>query len=416
MTSELDNSLPYVTENIPGLTGTIKKRPEDFLVEELPLINPSGRGSHLLVQIEKKGLATLDTIIRIARTLDIPLRTIGYAGLKDARAITRQWISLENVKPPQLHQLKIPGLKILETTRHTDRIKIGHLRGNCFIIRIRNLNTSTEKALTQANNIMAQLIDKGVPNYFGPQRFGTRRDAHLLGAAIIARRFTQFLDMFLGLPDPAEQSLSFMARSHYEKGNYKQAYDTWPENFYNQRRALLNLIKTGDKKHAYNTIRKQSKRFFIASFQSDLFNQVVAERMPNIDKLLTGDLAYQHPGGACFNVSDTQRQQPRCDNFEISPTGPLLGLRMPHPSGPAGDLENQILAQAALNAKDLQQMKFYKIKGARRPLRFKPQNVKLRTGHDNLGSYLQLKFELDPGCYATTLIREIIKNPTSNSK
>src|SRR3954469_5087399 len=91
--------LPYLTKDFPGIGGAIKQRPEDFFVQEVPLYEPSGEGEHVYAEIQKVGLTTFDAINRIARFLDIASRDIGYAGLKDARAITRQVLSIPGTTP-----------------------------------------------------------------------------------------------------------------------------------------------------------------------------------------------------------------------------------------------------------------------------------------------------------------------------
>src|SRR5437867_13038790 len=87
-------NLPYLTRDFPGVGGSIKQRPEDFFVQELPLYEPSGEGEHVYCEIQKIGLTTFDAINRIADALHVSSRGIGYAGLKDARAITRQIFSI----------------------------------------------------------------------------------------------------------------------------------------------------------------------------------------------------------------------------------------------------------------------------------------------------------------------------------
>jgi tRNA pseudouridine13 synthase len=151
------------------------------------------------------------------------------------------------------------------------------------------------------------------------------------------------------------------------------------------------------------------KKFFVSAYQSELFNQVLEARMPDIDKLLTGDMAYKHITGAMLKVEDAALQQPRCEAFEISPTGPLVGGRMAALTGPAGEIENRIIEKTQLEKRDLEQLQNY-VRGGRRPLRFQPRNWAVSSDTDVLGHYLELKFELDSGSYATTLLREISKN------
>jgi len=402
--------LPLLTADLPGIDGILKKRPEDFVVEEIPAYDFSGSGTHILAQIEKTGIPTLEAIRHIASALGVPRRQIGYAGLKDARAVTRQWISIEHIDSEQLKQMSLAQVKVIQTTRHTNKLKIGHLRGNRFIIRIRQFELSQGQALARSKEITNYLVQHGVPNYFGRQRFGHRNDGHLLGAAIIERRPDKFVDMFLGMPSPAEPPVAIEARRRYEQNQYSQALDTWPRQYHDQRQALKSLIKTNEKARAFNVIDKALKRLFISAFQSHLFNQVIVARFPALDQLLVGDMAYKHENGACFRVEDTTAEQSRCDAFEISPTGPLYGYRMTELTGPAGDIENNVLAAAHLQREDFRRLGDYRIKGTRRPLRFCPRHFDISSGDDEHGLYLQLCFELDPGCYATTFIREITKN------
>jgi len=402
--------LPFLTTQFDGIGGDIKTYEEDFFVEEIPLYTPCGEGTHIYAQIEKKGISTMEAMAQIANALRITRKEIGFAGLKDARAVTRQWISVEHLAPEQLLSLDTPNIKFIQIARHSNKIKLGHLAGNRFVIRLRNVNPPLRQAVEVAENVMSVLIRRGVPNYFGVQRFGRRRDTHLLGKAVSKSKIDEFLDLFLGRPEKEDSATFVAARASYEKGDYKKAYDTWPYPFADQRRALKTLITSkSSKEKAYKVIDKHLKSFFVSAYQSDLFNQVLATRMPDIDKLLAGDMAYKHINGACFRIEDAISEQPRCDAFEISPTGPLLGFRMTRLTGPAGDIENPVLDLAGLKERDFRQMRQYGAKGGRRPLRFQPHHPQVTTGEDKFGPYMELQFKLDSGCYATSFIREICK-------
>ena len=401
--------LPFLTAEIPGMGGVIKTRFADFVVEEIPAYEFSGEGTHILAQIEKMGLPTLEALHRIAAALGLRRKQIGYAGLKDARAVTRQWISIEHIDPERLNQLKLDQIKILQITRHSNKLKLGHLAGNRFIIRIRQLELPLSQAVHRAQAITEVLTRRGGPNFFGPQRFGHRFDGHQLGGAIINQRPDEFIDLFLGSPLPVEQPAIIEARRLYDQKQFEPALNAWPRQYHDQRRALRALIKSGGKNRVFNVIDKTLKRLYISAFQSHLFNQVVSARMPNLDQLLAGDMAYKHDNGACFRVEAPPVEQPRCDAFEISPTGPLYGYRMTELTGPAGDIENAVLAQTNLAKEDFRRLGYYRVKGARRPLRFQPRHLDITSGTDEGGDFLQLIFELGPGCYATTFLREITK-------
>src|SRR6185312_14882860 len=113
-------TLPYLTGDFPGIGGTIKNRSEDFFVQEIPLYEPSGEGEHVYAEIQKINLTTFDAINSIARALDISSRDIGYAGLKDAKAVTRQIVSIPSNEEAVM-SLKIPGVTVLWAARHVNK-------------------------------------------------------------------------------------------------------------------------------------------------------------------------------------------------------------------------------------------------------------------------------------------------------
>jgi len=413
----MQDSLPFLTADFPGVGGVIKSRPEDFFVEELPLYEASGAGDHTYVLIEKRGIGTREALDRLARALNVARRDIGLAGLKDAQSVARQWISLEHVPPERLDHLSLPDVRVLQTTRHTNKLKPGHLRGNRFVVRLRHLALPLPQAAETAEQVLSILGRRGVPNYFGPQRFGNHQDNHLLGKAVARNDAAAFADLLLGHPSQdLDSPAAFEARRLYDEGRYEEAAKAWPGNFFDQRRALRALAAgKGNKKKVFYTVDKHLKSLFVSAYQSDLFNRVLAARMPDIDKLLLGDMAYLHSNGACFRVEQPEVEQPRCDRFEISPTGPLLGGRTTKLTGPAGDIENPILDGEQLNENDFRQMRHLGARGGRRPLRFQPRDAALASGSDDLGPYLELRFELDAGCYATALLAELTKDRTATA-
>ncbi len=408
------NDTPILlTATIPGTGGVIKTRPEDFFVEELPLYAASGEGDHAYAVIEKRGLGTREAIDRLARTLNVSRKAIGSAGLKDTHAVTRQWVSVERVDSEVLKQAEIADIRIRQVTRHTNKLKLGHLAGNRFVVKLRDLTMPLKEAAATAEKVLGILAQKGVPNYYGPQRFGNRCDNHLIGKAIINNDGNRTIDLFMGVPDPSlDSDVMLKARRLYVEGRYQESLDAWPRQIVERRRILKAIIvNRGNKKRAFKVMDKHLKGFFVSAYQSAVFNRVLIARMPEIDKLLLGDMAYKHVNGASFRVEDAAVEQPRCDRFEISPTGPLLGQRTARLEGPAGEIEEPILEAEGLGEDQFRQMKKLGARGGRRPLRFQPRDIAVSTGSDDLGPYLELRFELDPGCYATTLITEITKNP-----
>ncbi len=407
---QLHAALPLLTANIDGIGGTIKTIPADFVVEEIPQYEFSGSGTHVYAFVQKKNMSTQDMMNLVARHVGIRTMDVGYAGRKDARAITRQWISVEHIDPAKLSELESPKLKILDITRHTNKLKVGHLKGNRFTIRLRNLSRPVHEAAPIAERIMDILSTKGVPNYFGPQRFGYRGDSGLLGGAVIKKNTQNFYDILLGRPELFGDDEFTEARQLYEQGLFEEAFYKWHSAFGDHRKALKTLIRlNGNTNRAFRQFDKRMLRLYVAAWQSDLFNRVLAARMPDIDKILDGDMAYKHVNGASFCVEDAAAEQPRCDVFDISPTGPLIGNRMAPLTGPAGEHENPLLDAVDLTEDDRKRLKKYGGVGGRRPLRFGAEQTKIAPGTDEHGDYLELHFTLPSGCYATVLLREITK-------
>src|SRR3954464_10547601 len=128
---------PLLTPDLPGCGGRIRVSPDDFEVEEVPSYEPSGAGDHLYLWVEKRGMAPEYFARTIAQRLGISPGAVGTAGLKDRHAVTRQWVSVPKEAEPHVPRLDGDGIRVLKTGLHTNKLKPGHLRGNRFIILIR---------------------------------------------------------------------------------------------------------------------------------------------------------------------------------------------------------------------------------------------------------------------------------------
>jgi tRNA pseudouridine13 synthase len=224
--------------------------------------------------------------------------------------------------------------------------------------------------------------------------------------------YDEALSRMLGQPGPLDRGQVREARKLFERGDFLAAAEAWPYPFRSERRLCRALAKArGDGRRAFGAIDKTLRRFFRSAYQSYLFNQVVARRIDTLDRLQAGDLAWRHPQGAVFRVEDPALEQSRCAAFEISPTGPLFGYRMTMPTGEPGACEQELLAEANLTLGDWRDGPERKVKGGRRPLRFRPDDTTAEAGQDNTGAFIELAFRLESGCYATTLLREICKWP-----
>jgi tRNA pseudouridine13 synthase len=400
------HSLPYLTRSLPGIGGRIKVYPEDFCVEEIPLYEASGEGTHVYFQIEKRGLPTPAAVGRLAGVMGVRPQDIGLAGLKDAHAVSRQYLSLEHADEQKLAEYSDPQIRVLWVGRHRNKLRPGHLAGNRFSIKVRDVGAAE---LDAARGVLDVLVERGVPNYFGDQRFGKRGDTADLGRALLANDLEEFLAIYLGRPMQDDPPDCRAARDAFDVDALDRALKRWPRHYANERRALSAYRKTHKPSKAIGAIDKRMRRLYVSAFQSVIFNAVLARRIETLDRLLPGDLAKKTDTGGVFPVEDIQAEQPRCENWEISPTGPLPGQRDRLASGEAGEIEQAVLQDFGVSEEDFDRAGSLKIQGTRRPLRWPLKEANISAGLDAHGEYIELSFQAPSGCYATVAVEEICK-------
>jgi tRNA pseudouridine13 synthase len=409
----------YLTAELPGIGGVIKQQLTDFVVEEIPAYPAAGVGTHCYLQIEKRGFSTMAAADILAKALGRRNVDIGYAGLKDKQAVTRQWFSVEHLESARARALELPqGLTVTAITRHKNKIKRGHLAGNKFTIKVRHpewlrAGVSIDEPRQKAEAILAVLERQGVPNFFGPQRFGMRRDNHLLGQALLTGDAKAFADRFLGDPDESvDHGGVLAARQSYNRGEFDLALTQWPGHLRDERRALSALVKSkGNHKRAMFAVDLELKKLMVSAFQSFLFNKYLERRLKKMTVVLPGDFCIKHDNGASFlvgsNPDDALKEQPRADAHEVSPTGPLFGFRMSGAESVAGQLESEILKEFNLTPESFGGP--MGAPGGRRSLRFFPTGLAVQSDTDEHGPHLTFTFTLPSGSYATVLLGEVMK-------
>ena len=190
MTDTPYTTLPQWPSAYPssGASATLKLLNQDFIVTELPLQLPSGEGEHIWLDVEKNGANTAFVAQQLAEAAGVQERDVGYAGLKDRYAVTRQWFSiyLPKGETPDLTQLAHPEFKVLSQTRHVKKLRPGDLQGNRFHIVLRDVTGDPDAMKAIEANLRA-IASQGVPNYFGAQRFGFEGGNVEQGRAMLAR-------------------------------------------------------------------------------------------------------------------------------------------------------------------------------------------------------------------------------------
>lgn len=318
----------------------LKAIAEDFQVDEVLDIPLTGEGEHLWLWVEKRYLNTEEVAKRIAKAVQVPLRQVSYAGLKDKLALTRQWFSihLPGKSDPDLSALESEQLHIAKKIRHQRKLQRGTHSGNGFIICLTQLQADKEAL----NERLTQIVSTGVPNYFGLQRFGFE------GNNVI-------------------QALEFANQHHYPEQR-------------NMRSRLL------------------------SSARSYLFNKVLAARVLNStwNQVIEGDILSFTESRSFFPSNELESTDNRFAELVIHPTAPLIGEGELATTGAVFQLEQTILEHEPLLVNWLQAAG---LKQERRILRLP---VKSLTW-DFIGTdRLQLSFTLPTGCFATSVIRELV--------
>jgi tRNA pseudouridine13 synthase len=344
---------PLLTSDLPGIGGRIKQTPEDFEVEEIPAYEPSGQGEFLYLWVEKRNMGAEYFFRQIARRLDIPSGEIGAAGMKDRHAVTRQMISVPASVHDRLHEIEGDGIRLLKVSRHGNKLRPGHLHGNRFRILIRDVSDASV-----ANPVMERLKSAGLPNYYGPQRFGQGGETVQLGLALL--------------------------RGQSSASSAANGSETVP-------RRLSPWLR----------------RLALSAAQSALFNHCLGQRLTDglFRRVLPGDVMAKWPYGGLFVVDDPNREQERFDSRETVTTGPMFGRKMFETAGEACQREQAILGQAGLTMNSFHG--FGKLlQGTRRKNLVYLDDLQIAPETEGI----RMCFSLPAGSYATVLLREFMKN------
>ncbi len=399
--------VPHLTAALPGTGGRLRSVPEDFRVVEIPLYAPGGEGDHVIFRVEKRGLATFEAVRRVARALGLREREIGYAGLKDAQAVTEQSFSVEHVPEERIEAAlsDVPGLRLLSADRHRNKLRLGHLAGNRFEITLRGV---ADAALARAEGILDVLASRGCPNWFGAQRFGQGGDNDALGRLLVQGDAEGFVGRLLGSAAPAGDPLAEV-HERVAGGDLDGARDVLPAGRRSERHVLDALLRGASPRKAVLRVPRNVLRLLVSAYQSRLFNRLLAERMPDLGALQAGDLAWLHDRGAVFTVEDVAAEQARADALEISPSGLLPGAHVTPASGGPGDRESALLRSEELRPEDFRVRGVGTFRGVRRPFRVPLRDVAVEALDLDGEPSLRLRFRLPPGSYATAVLDEVMK-------
>lgn len=403
--------LTHLTQDEPGIGGVLKHHPEDFIVEELAREPFTGTGDFLYLYVEKTLRLTTDVVRLFARHFGVSWDAIGYAGLKDKHAVTRQWFSIHRAAEDRAAAFHDDHIRILTVDRHDRPLYRGQLAANRFQIKVREVEPVSA---LRARRILDRLVAQGAPNFIGEQRFGYRDTNHLQGRCLIQGDLQHFLNLLLGSPHESEAPLNQQARAAYDAGDYKRALELWPTVHRFERQALGPLSRGAPPADAVNNIDEPHRTLLVSAYQSAVFNQLLNDRIRAglLGELLPGDIAIRHDTHGIFEVRHLDREQPRAQRLEISPTGPMWGRTMLRATGQPGEWERTALHESGLTEADLAQPGPFIPEGSRRSYRLIIHDPQIAAGSDARGPYVYVGFSLPRGSFATIVMREIMKAPT----
>lgn len=341
------------------------KNSEDFVVREKPLYAFSGEGEHLILQICKKDLSTSEALQILSEASGAKMRDFGYAGLKDKQGCTFQYLSLPQKFENFLTTFSHSKLKIIQSYRHNNKLRIGHLRGNSFFIRLKKVSPSAALKIEQA---LKTLDNQGFANYFGYQRFGKFGDNYKEGLEILQGKNMKNVKLKIFLLSAFQSELfNRYLSKRVEISHFAKEFSPME---------LCEIYKIS--KDVAMDLKRQ-KQFF---------------------KLLKGEVLGHYPFGKCFLCEDLESELLRFAKRDISPLGLLIGAKAYEVGdGLALNLENELFKHALPFREKMQ--------GSRRFMWGYLEDLQWR--YDAERAHFCFEFFLQKGSYATVILDEILQ-------
>jgi tRNA pseudouridine13 synthase len=450
LVSKLERSLgiEFYATGSEGIGGNIRQSSEDFVVEEIladgskagvesedsakktVLGATSRKDRYLLCILVKRNWDTFIALGNIARQLGINPLQVQIAGIKDAKAVTAQYITIENASMEDTQNFKLKDMKIRPVGYVRNRLSPFYLRGNSFSITMRNIK---HRKSTISKRILKTIKDidelGGVPNFFGHQRFGTTRPiTHLVGKALVNGDLKKAAMLFLAKPSNYEHPLSKQARQELRRTqDFKQALKNFPRQLRYERLMLRCLSEDyTDFSGAFRRLPIRLRRIFVQAYQSYLFNRFLSSRIKHglvMDRAEIGDYAVniERSGVPMSAMHKTVSHENHAEIDREIKAGkmrlalPLVGVRQPPSQGVQGEFEREILRTERISPQNfaLTAMPDMVSKGELRAMVTPVQNFHLvEVFEDPTKSSRQaakVTFTLYRGSYATVVLRELIK-------
>ncbi len=410
--------------NSKGIGGKLRKKPEDFKVDEIISNNDKAHwiwakqnehGKHAIVRITANNWDTHVLVKELSKALGIGQKAIGFAGTKDKRALTTQYFSVM-AQQRKIEEIKLENVNIEFCHRTIKPIRLGNLVGNKFTIKISDVVTNKKDLETLIDE-----LKEGFPNYFGIQRFGAIRPiTHTVGEKIVKGDYEGAVWSYLF--DGDEKFSGFEARKNLkETRDLDSALENYPRSMLFERQMIGYLTrKKEDYIGALKQLPENLSKMFVHAYQSAIFNRTIDMRInsgKSIHIPLLGDNvipadSYSGPDQRRIievNEYNQKKLEKRCREGKAWVVGLLPGMKSEHTKGFQGELEKIVMKEENVDFKDFRIEGIPELTslGMHRPLSQKINDLKWKI--DDEGEPV-FDFWLHKGTYATSFLREIMKS------
>ncbi len=433
----------YLTKSL-GVGGVIREEVEDFVVEEVLVdgskaqVNGSvtskvlgstlGRQRFLLCVLVKRNWDTFIAVKNVAKQLGIDQGRIQIAGIKDAKAITAQHFTVDGVTLEDAAKVDVKDIQVIPIGYVREALSTYYLLGNNFTTRIKAIKLQKSTVETRIAQAIGEIdAAGGIPNFFGHQRFGTSRPiTHLVGKAIVGGDFREAAILFLAKSSKYEHPASRLARRQLgETCDFRQALEDFPRQLRFERLMLSHLAdEPEDFFGAFQKLPLKLQQLFVQAHQSYLFNRFLSQRLAQgyaLNRAEAGDyvVGVERSGLPLTKMSkivtspteDAVNEQIKAGKMRVAL--PIIGVSQKLSEGVMRQIEREVLEEEKIRLEDMRVNPLSSV-GGRGGLRTAAAPVKdfkfhVSADSEGEGCEAELSFMLQRGCYATVLLRELMK-------
>jgi tRNA pseudouridine13 synthase len=382
----------------------LKRQPDDFLVEEIPLVTPSDEGRFVFYRLTKRGLGTLEAIEAVCRRWNLAGRRVSYGGLKDRHARTVQYLTIAD---GPLRNLRETNFELEPLGRLAAPYGPAHFQGNRFVVVLREMPAA---AIDRACRAIGELPRDGLPNYFDDQRFGSvGSDGEFIAAAWLRGDCERALWLALAAPNPADRP-----GTKAEKQVLRESWCRWPEAKARLGRSHARSLVTyladhpADFRGAFARLRRELRSLYFSAFQSHLWNQMLGGWIEQTTRPEQRVAMAFKTGSLPIQRHLDPDQASALAQLRIA----LPTARTPRPDGPLGAVAQAVLEPLGLAWEDLRvkHLKDVFFSKGLRPALFFARDLTHSVTRDELypgRQKLQLGFELPKGAYATLVVKRV---------